>query len=128
MSVKQTMVAASNSVPTLMVLTSAHVLQAFVCLAMAVTVMVSGYSHWHTALIVYRKCLYVDFPVSDTNECQTNNGSCEQVCTNSVGSFECSCNQGYSLASDGFNCNGKDWNNSAIDVICTSQTGVFRCQ
>ena len=43
----------------------------------------------------------------DTNECQTNNGGCEQVCTNTVGSFECSCNQGFSLSSDGANCNGK---------------------
>ena len=52
MSVRQIMVAVGKSVPILMVLTNARVLQAFVCLAMAVTVMVSGYSHWHTVLIV----------------------------------------------------------------------------
>ena len=43
----------------------------------------------------------------DINECQTNNGGCEQICTNTDGSFECSCNQGYSLSSDRTNCIGK---------------------
>ena len=45
--------------------------------------------------------------VSDLEECQTDNGGCEQTCTNTVGSFECSCDPGYNLASNGLNCNGK---------------------
>ena len=45
--------------------------------------------------------------LSDLDECQTNNGGCEQVCNNTVGSFVCSCNEGYSLTSNGFNCTGK---------------------
>ena len=47
---------------------------------------------------------------TDINECHTNNGGCEQICNNTVGSFECSCNQGYSLSSDGTNCIGKQYN------------------
>lgn len=36
----------------------------------------------------------------DTNECASNNnkGPCDQVCTNSQGSYTCSCNAGYSLS------------------------------
>ena len=43
---------------------------------------------------------------SDVNECQTNNGGCNQTCSNTYGSFECSCGTGYSLAMDGEDCNG----------------------
>ena len=45
--------------------------------------------------------------VSDLDECRTSNGGCEQVCSNTVGSFECSCDPGYSLISGGFSCTGK---------------------
>ena len=45
--------------------------------------------------------------VLDIDECQINNGGCEQVCTNTAGSFECSCPTGYVLAADGANCTGK---------------------
>ena len=41
------------------------------------------------------------------NECQTNNGGCNQTCTNSYGSFKCFCDVGYSLAIDGLDCDGK---------------------
>ena len=42
----------------------------------------------------------------DVNECALNNGGCEQVCNNSVGSFQCSCNRGYRLNLDRMNCSG----------------------
>ena len=44
---------------------------------------------------------------SDINECVTDSGGCQQICTNTNGSFECSCNQGYSLSSDRTTCIGK---------------------
>ena len=43
----------------------------------------------------------------DVNECLTNNGGCAQICTNTVGSFTCSCNTGYSLGADARSCVGK---------------------
>ena len=46
-------------------------------------------------------------PHSDVNECDSSNGGCDQICTNNVGSFECSCNPGFELASDGFSCDSK---------------------
>ena len=40
----------------------------------------------------------------DINECSTNNGGCEHVCTNTQGSFSCSCNSGFTLSTDGKSC------------------------
>ncbi|XP_062605771.1 uncharacterized protein LOC134267581 isoform X2 [Saccostrea cucullata] len=39
----------------------------------------------------------------DIDECQ-NNTTCEQNCTNTVGSFECGCEIGYELQNDGISC------------------------
>ena len=43
----------------------------------------------------------------DINECETANGGCEQMCSNTIGSFACSCDVGYWLDRNGLNCNGK---------------------
>ena len=44
---------------------------------------------------------------TDVNECTTNNGGCSAVaiCTNTVGSFTCTCHSGYT--GDGFTCTGR---------------------
>ena len=46
------------------------------------------------------------FCSSDLDECDTLNGGCEQICTNAIGSFACSCGTGYLLDENGFNCTG----------------------
>ena len=43
--------------------------------------------------------------IKDINECNTDKGGCEQVCTNTVGSFMCSCHIGYTLSYGKF-CSG----------------------
>ena len=43
---------------------------------------------------------------ADINECDKNNGGCEQNCDNTVGSFECSCDPGFTLNADMLNCDG----------------------
>ena len=48
-------------------------------------------------------CLHV----SDTNQCSTANGGCDHECTDLIPDYECSCNDGYVLDSDGNSCNGK---------------------
>ena len=44
--------------------------------------------------------------LTDIDECAVNNGGCspEANCTNTPGSFNCTCHEGYS--GDGFNCSG----------------------
>ena len=47
--------------------------------------------------------------ITDINECGTDNGGCEQICTNTNSSYMyyCSCNSGYILDGDGHTCNGE---------------------
>ena len=42
----------------------------------------------------------------DINECDTSNGGCDTTCTNTVGSYYCSCNTGYELNNNQHTCNG----------------------
>ena len=58
----------------------------------------------------YTECRYVflyhSMPI-DTNECVEGSARCDQQCTNTIGSYTCSCNPGYRLASDRQTCNGE---------------------
>lgn len=42
----------------------------------------------------------------DINECDNNNGGCSQNCSNTVGSFSCSCTRNFTLDDDNRTCNG----------------------
>ena len=51
--------------------------------------------------------LYIYMFGSDNDECSDSNGGCEQICNNTVGSFFCSCVNGYRLDDDDMSsCNG----------------------
>ena len=43
----------------------------------------------------------------DIDECAENLHICEQQCSNSIGSYSCSCNPGYRLAANNKTCDGK---------------------
>ena len=43
----------------------------------------------------------------DVNECLTGNGGCTHNCNNTVGSYQCYCEDGYKLNSDDHTCDGK---------------------
>ena len=42
----------------------------------------------------------------DIDECSDGTQRCSQICTNTIGSFTCGCNDGYLLDVDGATCNG----------------------
>ena len=42
----------------------------------------------------------------EINECASSSSPCEHSCTNTDGSFQCSCNNGYLLDDDGRSCDG----------------------
>ena len=42
----------------------------------------------------------------EIHECNEDDHTCQHICNNTHGSFVCSCFNGYSLASNGFSCNG----------------------
>lgn len=43
---------------------------------------------------------------TDVNECNTDNGGCDQVCINNEGSYRCACLQGYTYNEDTGKCIG----------------------
>ncbi|XP_078664154.1 tenascin-like [Branchiostoma floridae x Branchiostoma belcheri] len=43
---------------------------------------------------------------TDVDECVAGNGCCEQFCTNTIGSFNCSCAAGFTLNVDQITCSG----------------------
>eukprot|EP00058_Branchiostoma_floridae_P023015 XP_002608505.1 hypothetical protein BRAFLDRAFT_92413 [Branchiostoma floridae] len=44
--------------------------------------------------------------LDNIDECNVGTDNCEQVCNNNPGSFTCSCNEGYKLSSNGWDCIG----------------------
>ena len=52
-------------------------------------------------------CYLLSYFISkDNDECATNNGGCEVHCTNTLGSFECSCDDHEILDATGLFCVG----------------------
>jgi len=51
---------------------------------------------------------YSHYVIADVNECSLNRDRCSQICHNTPGSYSCSCQNGYNLASDGRTCNGEE--------------------
>ena len=43
----------------------------------------------------------------DVDECESDNGGCGQMCVNSQGSYQCSCEDGYHLANNNHFCLGE---------------------
>lgn len=52
-------------------------------------------------------CMYCNFIIIDVDECSTTRNNCTQICTNTIGSYQCGCNAGYMLDTDGLTCSGK---------------------
>ena len=48
----------------------------------------------------------VSFNKSDINECQENTDGCNHHCSNTIGSYACSCRPGFRLAPDMLTCSG----------------------
>ena len=69
---------------------------------------------------------------SDINECDNNDGGCNQNCKNTEGGFECSCEEGFTIGLDGKTCsdiNECQNNNGGCDVnaTCNNIAGSFEC-
>lgn len=97
----------------------------------------SGYrlasdGHWCTgefkaAIIKVLLCIK---NISDINECTEDIDTCQQLCLNTMGSYNCDCNSGYRLASDGFTCNDIDEcaeNTDGCAQNCINTEGSYIC-
>ena len=60
---------------------------------------------FHYFAIVIANSLQKTYMYLDIDECLTRNGGCEHNCTNTEGSFYCSCVDGYQLSND-VHCSG----------------------
>ena len=63
---------------------------------------------------------------TDIDECASNSSGCQDICSNTDGSFECSCRRGYTLGSNGRVCNGKHPPNSFSYVTQIITTCIFQ--
>ena len=59
---------------------------------------------------------------TDVDECSEQSDSCSQVCINTIGSYTCSCNAGFSLDSDGRSCTPQ----SGCGGLLTTASGSFQ--
>lgn len=57
----------------------------------------------HQNLKITMSTLYFSL---DVDECATGNGGCQMGCTNTIGSYECTCDDGFVLSFDGHTCAG----------------------
>ncbi|XP_052870734.1 tolloid-like protein 2, partial [Anopheles cruzii] len=67
-------------------------------------------SEWNVLRVVFRsdktiqKTGFAAVYFTDIDECAVNNGGCQQECKNTIGSYLCSCRNGYTLHDNGHDC------------------------
>ena len=67
---------------------------------------------------------------ADIDECGEGMDGCEQICTNEVGGFSCSCGSGYRLANDRRVCldiNECVEDTDGCDQTCANTIGSYTC-
>ncbi|MGB0592419.1 MAG: acetylxylan esterase [Myxococcota bacterium] len=72
-----------------------------------------------------------DGDASSQADCEVENGGCAQLCTEGDDGIECACEEGYELASDGFECLNIDdclGGPCANDGECTDLVAGFSCE
>uniref|UniRef100_A0AAY4E663 Fibrillin 2b n=1 Tax=Denticeps clupeoides TaxID=299321 RepID=A0AAY4E663_9TELE len=80
---------------------------------------------------VWTFCSFLMHAVADVDECTIMNGGCDTHCTNSEGSYECSCSEGYALMPDLRTCADIDECEDTPDICdggqCSNIPGEYRC-
>lgn len=74
--------------------------------------------------------LYINYwLIIDIGECEVSNGYCEHDCTNTIGSYKCSCIEGYILNStNDRSCHGMCNYVLGHNVLLLSATDIDECQ
>jgi hypothetical protein len=55
---------------------------------------------------------------TDINECSSQNGYCAQICTNTIGSYTCSCRAGFTLSANQRDCDDVNECLRGTSVVC----------
>ena len=61
--------------------------------------------------------------LSDVDECKDQNGGCGHNCSNTVGSYHCSCLSGYTLNTTDNTCEGKK--NCVMNHYCWTKAEYY---
>lgn len=72
----------------------------------------------------------MDHVYLDINECTEGTHHCDQTCTNSIGSYSCSCGSSYRLATNGLSCTDIDEcaeGTNGCAQNCTNTVGNYTC-
>ena len=64
---------------------------------------------------------------ADNDECQVDNGGCQQSCNNTPGSYLCQCWDGYKMDNDSSNCTGKSTLNGPTILILNLFIAIAFC-
>lgn len=46
---------------------------------------------------------------TDKDECALKNGGCQQICRNTIGSYQCACQNGFTLHENKHDCKEGNW-------------------
>ena len=80
---------------------------------MIIVYFVLKYTYSSFLIIEIRFCLPID-----VNECSRNGHGCEQNCINTLGSYQCYCNEGFLLTTDNMTCTGKLYCTNNLKLLC----------
>ena len=67
---------------------------------------------------------------ADIDECSEGISGCSQLCTNIIGSYYCTCLNGYQLSNDNHTCSDIDEctsDNGGCEQTCTNTNGSYYC-
>lgn len=131
MSVQKVHISVPMTVTTLLAHTTAPVEGGTLSLKMVVTVLVGQKcAANHLLFTCYLQLISFflppDFIASDIDECASDSHGCDQMCTNTDGSYECWCDKGYLLDADGHTCEGTLYVRSSF-VRMWKKTFVWPC-
>ena len=62
---------------------------------------------------------FLPLQTADIDECEMDQTLCEQICNNTVGSYECKCEDGYQLVAGTSQCAG------IICLLATATTAIY---
>ena len=76
-------------------------------LSLVVIIIMVKHLSWKVSSEFKLVLCFLTSDVSDINECSQGNGGCVQLCVNAVGTYACSCREGYTLNVDERTCDGE---------------------
>ena len=80
-------------------------------------------------IMQFHKFLFFLILLTDIDECSLGTDRCRHSCTNTIGSYTCSCNTGYALNSDGYTCDGEIMKkDDIVPIMCVHASCFSPCQ